>query len=56
MSAVKLRLLADCLEREFMTVEDRKAWMSALRGCAKSIERRREDSREWRTRETRGKT
>lgn len=36
----KLRLLADSLERNFITAEDRKGWTSDLRGFAKSIERR----------------
>ena len=37
-TARMLRLLADSLENEFMTAEDRKAWVTALRGDAKSLE------------------
>lgn len=39
MSTDKLRLLAECLERNFMTEEDRHGWVNDLRGLAKSIER-----------------
>lgn len=39
MTAKTLRLLADCLECEFMTTEDRHRWVSDLRGFAKGIER-----------------
>lgn len=39
MTPRKLRLLADSLERNFMTEEDRKGWVSDLRGHAKSVER-----------------
>jgi hypothetical protein len=35
----KLRLLAECLERNFITEEDRKGWVTDLRGFAKSMER-----------------
>jgi hypothetical protein len=35
----KLRLLADSLENNFITAEDRKGWASDLRGLAKNIER-----------------
>ncbi len=38
MSYRSLRALADSLEREFMTAEDRRAWVTALRGMAKSWE------------------
>ncbi len=39
MSPKKLRLLAECLERKFITEEDRKGWVNDLRGFAKSLER-----------------
>ena len=38
MSPRKLRLLAECLEREFITAEDRKGWINDLRGLAKRLE------------------
>jgi hypothetical protein len=39
MSPKKLRLLAECLERNFMTEEDRRGWVNDLRGAAKNLER-----------------
>jgi hypothetical protein len=39
MTSRKLRVLADSLERNFMTEEDRKGWINDLRGLAKGIER-----------------
>ncbi len=42
MTARNLRLLADCLDRNFITAEDRKEWASDLRGLAKNIERQME--------------
>ena len=39
MSPQRLRLLAECLERDFITFEDRKGWVSDLRGFAKTMER-----------------
>ena len=39
MSSKKLRLLADSLERGFMTEEDRRGWVSDLQGMAKNVER-----------------
>lgn len=39
MTPNSLRVLADCLERDFMTTEDRHRWVSDLRGFAKGIER-----------------
>ncbi len=38
MSARKLRLLAECLERRFMTDEDRHGRVNDLRGMAKRQE------------------
>lgn len=46
MTARQLRLLADCLEREFVTAEDRKAWITSLRGDAKSLEWRMQELEE----------
>lgn len=46
MSPRKLRLLAECLERNFITEEDRRGWISDLRGFAKMIERRTEEKTE----------
>lgn len=37
MTSNQLRTLADSLERDFITQEDRKAWVTALRGHAKSV-------------------
>lgn len=45
MSPRKLRLLAECLELGFMTDEDRKGWVSDLRGFAKDLERAAADAR-----------
>jgi hypothetical protein len=39
MSPNKLRLLAECMERDFITSEDRHGWVNDLRGFAKDIER-----------------
>lgn len=39
MSPRKLRLLAECLDLNFITAEDRKGWATDLRGFAKGIER-----------------
>lgn len=44
MTARLLRILAESLERDFMTTEDRKAWVTALRGDAKSLEWRQAES------------
>lgn len=44
MSARKLRLLAECLERNFITEEDRKGWVNDLRGAATSMEREMADA------------
>ena len=44
MSPKKLRLLAECLERDFITTEDRKGWITDLRGLAKTLERRMAES------------
>jgi hypothetical protein len=44
MSARKLRLLAECIERNFITEEDRRGWVSDLRGLAKNIERQQCES------------
>jgi hypothetical protein len=41
-----MRLLADSLEREFMTAEDRRGWISDLRGHAKGMERAAADADE----------
>lgn len=38
MTPNKLRALADSLESNFMTQEDRKAWVTELRSHAKNIE------------------
>lgn len=38
MTAKSIRLLADSLERNFMTEEDRKGWVTALRGHANAVE------------------
>lgn len=46
MSPRKLRLLAECLEREFITTEDRKGWVTDLRGFAKSMEWAAQDAAE----------
>lgn len=46
MSPRKLRLLAECLENNFITAEDRKGWINDLRGLAKSLEREGQDARE----------
>lgn len=46
MSAKKLRLLAECLERDFITEEDRKGWISDLRGMAKQMEWRQAEEGE----------
>lgn len=43
MTARKLRLLAECLENNFMTAEDRRGWITDLRGFAKDMERSRAD-------------
>ncbi len=45
MSARKLRLLAECLERNFITEEDRKGWVTDLRGAAKHLEWRAEEAK-----------
>jgi hypothetical protein len=39
MTPRKLRLLAECLDLNFITAEDRKGWATDLRGFAKDIER-----------------
>ena len=44
MTPKKLRLLAECLDNNFITEEDRKSWANDLRGMAKSMERDREDA------------
>ena len=46
MTPRKLRLLAECLDLNFITVEDRHGWATDLRGMAKSMERERADYRE----------
>lgn len=38
MTARAMRILADSLENQFMTEEDRKGWVTTLRGNAKSLE------------------
>lgn len=48
MSPKKLRLLAECLENNFITAEDRKGWISDLRGFANSLERATKDERKTR--------
>ena len=44
MSGKYLRLLADSLERKFMTEEDRKGWITKLSGMAKDMERAAQDA------------
>lgn len=39
MSGEKLRLLAECLELNFITAEDRKGWVTDLRVLAKDLDR-----------------
>lgn len=46
MNPKKLRLLAECLERNFITEEDRKSWVNDLRTFAKDIERVLQSDRE----------
>lgn len=38
MTATAMRNLADSLERNFMTEEDRKGWIQDLRGHARGVE------------------
>lgn len=45
MSPRKLRLLAECLERNFITEEDRKSWVTDLRGMAKVMEWRQAEEK-----------
>lgn len=37
MTPAKLRLLADSLERDYMTAEDRHRWIADLRGFANDV-------------------
>ncbi len=49
MSPRRLRLLAECLDNNFITAEDRKGWASGLRGFAKTLEREAKDARGYET-------